>query len=171
MLDLEKYIRVVPDFPKKGISYKDISPLLMHPEAVEFCVDEFVKNLPTMQIDKVVGVESRGFFFAMLLAQKLKAGFVPVRKKGKLPYKVLQEAYDLEYGNDWLEIHQDAILPNENVLVHDDVLATGGTARAACNLVKRLEGEIVQCNFLLEIKALNGIEQIKQYPTQVLLSY
>lgn len=170
-MNLENYIRVIPDFPKKGISYKDISPLLLEPKAVKACINQFIEKLPEQKIDKVVGIESRGFFFSMLLAQRLNAGFVPVRKKGKLPYKVLQEAYDLEYGNDWLEIHQDAILPNEKVLVHDDVLATGGTARAACNLVKRLGGEIVQCNFLIGLEALKGTEKIKEYPTEILLFY
>lgn len=170
-MDLNHYIRTIPDFPKPGISYKDITPLLLDPKAMAFCIDEFMKRLPSVKIDKVVGVESRGFFFVTLLAERLNAGFVPVRKKGKLPFETIQENYALEYGEGLLEIHKDAILPNETVLIHDDVLATGGTASAACKLVERLNGEIIQCNFLIEIKALKGRDKLKNYPVETLLSY
>lgn len=170
-MDLTDYIRTIPDFPNPGIIYKDITPLLLDSKAMNFCVDEFIDRLPTTAIDKVVGVESRGFFFATLVAKRLNAGFVPVRKAGKLPYKTLQENYALEYGEDLLEIHQDAILPGEKVLVHDDVLATGGTASAACKLVERLKGEIRQCNFLLEIGALKGRDKLGGYTVETLLSY
>lgn len=171
MKNLEKYIRDIPDFPKKGVLYKDITPLLQEPEAMKEAVDQFLANLGDVKIDKVVGVESRGFFFATLLAERLNAGFVPVRKPGKLPYKTVMESYDLEYGKDALEMHEDAIKPGENVLLHDDVLATGGTAFAACNLIEKLGGRIRHCNFLVEISFLKGRERLSKYPVDSLLSY
>ncbi|WP_432264704.1 adenine phosphoribosyltransferase [Autumnicola patrickiae] len=171
MINLREYIREVQNFPKEGISYKDITPLLQDPKAMEFAVDLFIQKLDNQHIDVVVGIESRGFFFAALLAQKLNAGFVPVRKKGKLPAETLEENYDLEYGIDILEIHQDAISKGQNVLVHDDVLATGGTARAACNLVERLGGKVVQCNFLIELGFLNGRNKISGFPVESLIQY
>ncbi|MDT0651102.1 adenine phosphoribosyltransferase [Autumnicola edwardsiae] len=171
MTNLKNFIREIPDFPKKGISYKDITPLLQDPKAMDFAVDLFIQKLNNQPIDIVVGIESRGFFFAALLAQKLNAGFVPVRKKGKLPAETLSEKYDLEYGIDVLEIHKDAISKGENVLVHDDVLATGGTARAACSLVERLGGNVVQCNFLVELSFLNGRQQLSRFPVASLVEY
>jgi adenine phosphoribosyltransferase len=169
-MEIEKYIRTIPDFPKRGISYKDITPLLQNFKAMEFCVKRFTEKIK-QPVDKVVGIESRGFFFATLLAKELNAGFVPIRKAGKLPYKTLAESYSLEYGKDQLEVHQDAIKAEENVLVHDDVLATGGTARAACSLVEKLEGNIVQCNFLIELSFLNGRDKLKGFEVNSLLSY
>lgn len=171
MINLENYIRNVEDFPKKGISYKDITPLLKSHEATSCALDRFVDQLKGQKIDKVVGIESRGFLFGILLAQKLNVGFVPIRKPGKLPAETLKATYDLEYGKDTIEIHKDAIAPGEQILLHDDVLATGGTAAAACQLIKQLGGKIVQTNFLLEISALNGAEKIKQYPCVSLLTY
>lgn len=165
MENLDQYIREIPDFPKKGISYKDITPVLQDPQAMRLAVKLFLEKLDGQKIDKVVGIESRGFFFAALLAQKLDAGLIPIRKSGKLPYTTLKEVYELEYGKDVLEIHEDAIKEGENVLIHDDVLATGGTAAAACNLVRKLGGNIVQCNFLLELKFLNGRARIGRYDT------
>jgi adenine phosphoribosyltransferase len=170
MENLEQYIRKIPDFPKKGISYKDITPLLQDPEAMRLAVNLFLKELGDRKIDKVVGIESRGFFFATLLAEKLNAGFVPIRKPGKLPYKTLKEVYQLEYGNDVLEIHEDAITKGEQVLIHDDVLATGGTAAAACKLVERLGGKIVQCNFLLELQELHGRDKLPGFEVVSLLT-
>ena len=159
-MKLEEYIRDIPDFPKPGIVYKDITPLLQNPEAMKEGVKRFLDHLGDEKIDKVVGIESRGFFFATLLAAKLNAGFLPIRKPGKLPYETLQESYSLEYGTDTLEIHRDAIKKGEKVLIHDDVLATGGTAAAACKLVEELGGEIVQCNFLMDLEFLNGKEKL-----------
>jgi adenine phosphoribosyltransferase len=170
MENLEQYIRKIPDFPKKGISYKDITPLLQDPEAMRLAVNLFLKELGDRKIDKVVGIESRGLFFGSLLAEKLNAGFVPIRKPGKLPYKTLKEVYQLEYGNDVLEIHEDAITKGEQVLIHDDVLATGGTAAAACKLVERLGGKIVQCNFLLELQALRGRDKLQVFEVVSLLT-
>lgn len=145
--------------------------MLQDPEAMRLVVNLFLKKLEGKKIDKVIGIESRGFFFATLLADKLDAGFVPIRKPGKLPYKTYSESYDLEYGTDALEIHQDAIQKDERVLIHDDVLATGGTAFAACNLVEKLGGEIVQCNFLVELSFLKGRERLKDFPVESLLKY
>lgn len=145
--------------------------MLQNPEAMRLVVKLFLDKLEGKTIDKVIGIESRGFFFATLLADKLDAGFVPIRKPGKLPYKTYKEVYDLEYGTDALEIHQDAIRKGERVLIHDDVLATGGTAFAACNLVEKLGGEIVQCNFLVELSFLKGREWLQNFPVESLLKY
>lgn len=171
-MQIKKLIRSIPGFPKKGIVYRDITPLLLDPEAMKFCTTQFIKNLPSAEkIDKVIGIEARGFFFATLLAEKLNAGLVPVRKAGKLPYDSYQASYSLEYGKDMLEIHQDAILPGENVLIHDDVLATGGTALATAELVKKCGGNIVQFNFLLELEELNAKEKLKEYDCYSLMQF
>jgi adenine phosphoribosyltransferase len=171
MTNLKEYIREISDFPSKGIKYKDITPLLLDPAAVQEAVAQFVELIGDVKIDKVIGIESRGFFFGMLLAEKLNAGFVPIRKPGKLPYKTHAESYKLEYGTDVLEIHQDAIKSGENVILHDDVLATGGTAKAACSLIDKMGGNIIQCNFLIELDFLNGREQILDYEVKSLLKY
>jgi len=171
MLDLEDYIRIIPDFPKPGVLFKDITPLLASTEASAQCLDSLLNLVGDVTIDKVVGIESRGFFYGTLLAQKLNAGFVPVRKPGKLPYNTLVEPYMLEYGMDSLEIHEDAITPGERILIHDDVLATGGTAKAVCKLVEKLGGEIVQCNFIMELGFLHGREKLRRFPVQTVLSY
>jgi adenine phosphoribosyltransferase len=168
---LEKYIRDIVDFPKKGIVFKDITPLLSSSEATSECLKLLLKSLNNQKIDKVVGVESRGFFFATLLAQQLNAGFIPVRKPKKLPFDTISASYELEYGSDSLEIHIDAIKKGDKVLIHDDVLATGGTAKAVCELVEQLGGEIVQLNFLMELSFLNGREKIKEYPVFAAITY
>jgi len=158
---LENYIRDIQGFPKEGILFKDITPLLINPEARNKCLQLLVSTLKDKKIDKVIGVESRGFFFGMLIAQELNVGFIPVRKAKKLPYKTISATYDLEYGTDTLEIHIDAIQKGDRILIHDDVLATGGTVKAVCELVERLGGEIVQCNFLMELAFLKGRTKIK----------
>ena len=170
-MNLTEYIRNIEDFPKAGVRFKDITPLLANPDATVYCLQQLVALLGGEKIDKVVGIESRGFFFATLLAKKLKAGFVPIRKPGKLPFTTLKEPYELEYGMDALEIHDDAIKKGDRVLLHDDVLATGGTARAACKLIENLGGEIVQCNFLLEIEFLKGVQKLKNQNVKSLLKY
>lgn len=170
-IDLKDYIREVKDFPKKGIAYKDITPLLQDAGAMKYAVNLFMAGLKEKPIDKVVGIESRGFFFATLLAERLNAGFIPVRKPGKLPYNTHQETYELEYGTDTLEIHEDAIKKGEKILLHDDVLATGGTALATCKLIEKCGGEIVQCNFLVELGFLKGREKLKNYQVRSLLDY
>src|SRR5690606_26974650 len=171
MIDIESYIREIADFPKPGINFKDITPLLQDADAMRATVTQLMEMIGDTRIDKVVGIESRGFLFGTLLAQRLNAGFVPVRKPGKLPYKTYSEVYELEYGKDTLEIHQDAIKKGENVLLHDDVLATGGTARTACNLIKKMGGEIVQCNFLTEISYLNGRNKLRGFDVESLFIY
>ncbi len=170
-MDLSKYIRNIEHFPKAGVSFKDITPLLADSAAVEDCVEQLLVLIGDNKIDKVAAIESRGFFFGTLLAQKLNVGFVPIRKPGKLPYKTLKEPYELEYGMDALEIHEDAIKNGERVLLHDDVLATGGTARAACKLIESLGGVVVQCNFLLEIEFLEGSKKLRGRSVQSLLKY
>jgi len=135
------------------------------------CANALYNLIENATIDKVVGIESRGFFFGTILAEKLGAGFVPVRKPNKLPFKTISETYALEYGTDTLEIHADAIKQGERVLIHDDVLATGGTANAVCNLVEELGGVIVQCNFLIELEFLNGKSKIAKHPMASLIKY
>ena len=171
MFDIEKYIRDIPDWPKPGVVFKDITPMLADPEASAFCLSELLKLTEMQKIDKVVGIESRGFFFATLLAKELSAGFVPIRKPGKLPFNTLKEPYALEYGMDAIEIHEDAIAKGDKILLHDDVLATGGTARAACKLIKKLGGEIVQCNFLIELSFLNGAQKLRKHEIRAMLTY
>jgi len=171
MINLKDYIRDIKDFPKPGIVYKDITPLLQSPAATKHTIEALIELLNSNQVDKVVGIESRGFFFATLLAERLNAGFIPVRKPGKLPFQTHRESYSLEYGEDVLEIHADAIQKGERILIHDDVLATGGTAAAACKLVEKMGGEIVQCNFLMDLEFLNGKEKLKSYDVASLFSF
>jgi adenine phosphoribosyltransferase len=171
MIDIEALIRDIPDFPKPGVTFKDITPLLMNAEAMAFCATELANLTEYQKVDKIVGIESRGFFFATLLAKELNAGFVPLRKAGKLPFDTLKEPYLLEYGMDALEIHEDAIMPGDKVILHDDVLATGGTAQAACKLIEKLGGEILQCNFLIELSFLRGWEKIKRQEIRSLITY
>lgn len=170
-MKIENYIRDIQGFPKEGILFKDITPLLNDPIARTECLTILLESLKGQKIDKVVGAESRGFFFGMLLAQELQAGFIPVRKPKKLPYEVISASYQLEYGSDSLEMHTDAIQKGDRVLIHDDVLATGGTAKAVCELVEKLGGEIVQCNFLMELSFLNGRDKIKSHPVFAALMY
>lgn len=170
-MSLEKYIRDIQDFPKKGILFKDITPLLNDAKARKECLEILVATLKDSKIDKVVGVESRGFFFGMLLAQELNVGFVPVRKPNKLPFDTISASYELEYGTDSLEIHTDAIQKGDRVLIHDDVLATGGTAKAVCELVERLGGVIVQCNFIMELSFLEGRKKIEENTIFAAITY
>ncbi len=170
-MNLQDYIRDIPDFPRPGILFKDITPLLINPKASKFALKSLVELTEHLNIDKVVGIESRGFFFGTLLADRLGAGFVPVRKPNKLPFDKLSQEFQLEYGTDRLEIHKDAISKGDRVLVHDDVLATGGTAEAVCKLVESLGGEIVQCNFLIELTFLKGREVFSDYNTESLIKY
>lgn len=170
-LYLRERIRDVYNFPKEGVVFKDITPILADSKAINIVLDLFEKKLQDKQIDKVVGMESRGFFFGTLLAQRLNAGFVPIRKPNKLPFDTIAQTYQLEYGQNQLEIHTDAIKSGENILIHDDVLATGGTAEAATKLVQKLNGNIVQMNFLIELKFLRGIEKLKDWDVYSILTY
>jgi len=170
-MELAAFIRDIEDFPEAGVVFKDITPLLNDPKALRAACKALLDFIGDRKVDKVVGVDSRGFIFAPMLAEKLGAGFVPIRKMGKLPFETLSQSYELEYGQETLEIHTDAIKKGEQVLVHDDVLATGGTAEAVCKLVERLGGEVVQCNFLVEIKSLEGAKKLQGYSLKSLLSY
>lgn len=170
-LDLKKTIRDIPDFPKAGILFKDITTLLKDKKAFKLAINALAKNYKNKKIDKVVAVESRGFIFGSVLANKLNAGFVPVRKKGKLPGKTNSVTYELEYGTDTLEMHDDAIEKKENVLIVDDLLATGGTAKAVTELIKQNEGKVVGIAFLIELLFLKGIDKLKGYPVFSLIKY
>jgi adenine phosphoribosyltransferase len=169
--DLKAFVRDVPDFPKKGIIFKDITPILKDPDALQFAVDELADLLKDANPDQIVGIESRGFIFSPILAYKLKAGFVPVRKSGKLPAKTIRTAYSLEYGEAELEIHQDAIFRGMKVAVVDDLLATGGTARAAIQLVEKLGGQVVAVGFLVELGFLKGREKLAGHNVFSLVQY
>ena len=159
-MNLNNYIRDIPDFPKKGIIFKDITPLLKNKDALNYIIEEFKKRIIKHKIDYIIGIESRGFILGAALAKSLNCGFVPIRKKGKLPYKVFSETYDLEYGKDTLEIHIDALDANNNVVLIDDVLATGGTISASLKMLEIFKVNIIECQFLIEIQALKGYEKI-----------
>ncbi len=171
MDDLKRLIRDIPEFPKKGVIFKDITTLLKEGREFKEAIDEISNRYLSKRIDIVVSVESRGFIIGSAIAYRLQAGVVPVRKKGKLPWTIHQATYELEYGTDTLEIHQDAIKPGEKVLIVDDLLATGGTVGAVINLVERLKGQIVEIAFLIELTFLKGREQIKDYPVFSLIKY
>lgn len=171
MENLKKFIRDIPDFPKKGIIFKDITTLLKDKNAYKKCIDLLSENYKNQKIDKIVSMESRGFILGSVLAYKLGAGFVPVRKKGKLPSKTVSIEYQLEYGTDILEMHQDAINPGEKVLIADDVLATGGTAQAVIQLVEKLKGNVVGIAVLIELAFLNPREKLKGYNVFSLIKY
>ncbi len=168
---LRNTIRVIADFPKKGISYKDLTPVYKDFQLCEEVVMTFVDHFKNQQVDIVIGVESRGFIFAPGLAIMLKAAFVPVRKPGKLPYKTYKQEYNLEYGTDSLELHMDAIKPGDKVLVHDDVLATGGTAEAVMKLVEKAGGIIIGYTFAIELAALKGRDRLRNVPVLSLITY
>ena len=159
-MNLNNYIRDIPDFPKKGIIFKDITPLLKNKDTYYYTIEKFKKRVIKKKIDYIIGIESRGFILGAALAQSLNCGFVPIRKKGKLPYKVISETYDLEYGKDTLEMHVDALEANNNVVLIDDVLATGGTISASLKMLETFKVNIIECQFLIEIKALKGHEKI-----------
>nr|NIP37776.1 adenine phosphoribosyltransferase [Candidatus Dadabacteria bacterium]NIS07536.1 adenine phosphoribosyltransferase [Candidatus Dadabacteria bacterium]NIY21144.1 adenine phosphoribosyltransferase [Candidatus Dadabacteria bacterium] len=169
--DLKKFIRDIPGFPKEGINFHDITPLLQNPKAFSFAVDQMAEIVSDKNIQYIIGVEARGFIFGAALAYKLDAGLVIVRKLGKLPSETINASYDLEYGEDVLELHKDAIYHGENVLLVDDLLATGGTAAAVGELVKELGGNIVGYLFLIELTSLNGREKLKPYPVWSKLKY
>lgn len=171
MEELKSYIREVPDYPKPGILFYDITTLLKDPEGLRRVLDAFHERYREQKIDKVVGMESRGFIFAPTLAYQLGAGFVPVRKPGKLPAETISETYELEYGTDSLEIHKDAIGAGERVLIVDDLIATGGTAAATARLVETAGGEVAGFGFLVELTFLNGREKLKGYEVSSLLAY
>lgn len=171
MDDLKQYIREIPDFPKPGILFYDITTLLQQPKALRMTVDRFTWMFADRRVDKVVGTESRGFMFAPNLAYNLNAGFVPVRKPGKLPAKTVSRTYELEYGTDELEVHEDAVEPGEQVLIIDDLIATGGTARASAKLVEDLGGDVVGLGFIVELTFLGGRKLLDGYSVESLIKY
>jgi len=170
-MNLKELIRDVPNFPKDGIIFKDITTLLKEKNGLKIALEQLYNLAKNKEITKVIGVESRGFILGGALAEKLNAGFVPIRKPGKLPAPSVSESYVLEYGTDEIEIHRDAIQPGDKVLIHDDLLATGGTMEAACKLVEKLGGEISQISFLIELTFLKGREKLKGYEVQSLVKY
>jgi adenine phosphoribosyltransferase len=170
-MDLKSLIRDVPDFPIKGITFKDITPLLKNPKAFQEVIKQFADRYKDKKLDAVVAMESRGFILGGALATQLDIAFIPVRKPGKLPAKTIKESYDLEYGKNTLEIHEDAISKGDKVLVLDDVLATGGTAAATIRLVERCGGEVVEACFLIHLTFLNGQEKLKSTPLYSIIQY
>ncbi|MFC2061460.1 adenine phosphoribosyltransferase [Elusimicrobiota bacterium] len=170
-MDLKDYIRNVPGFPKPGIQFKDISTLVQDKEAFDEAIRQLVAKYKDKDINKVVAVESRGFIFGAPVALALGVGMVMVRKKGKLPAETINVEYELEYGTDILEVHKDAVLPGEKVLIIDDLLATGGTTKATADLMEKISAEIIGICFLIELKGLNGREKLKQYDVESLIQY
>lgn len=170
-INLKEHVRTIPDFPKKGIMFRDITTLISHPKAFKESIDLLVKKFKNKKIDAIVAVESRGFIFGSALAYKMGVGFIPVRKKGKLPGKVISVSYDLEYGTDTLEIHDNAIKPGSRVLIVDDLLATGGTVKAVTELVNKVGGKIVGIGFLIDLVDLKGKDKLKGYPVYSLIKF
>ena len=170
-MNLKEKIRVIDNFPKQGISFKDVTTLLQDKEALKFTIDAMVEHLKDKDIDVIVGPEARGFLFGVPLAYALGVGFVPVRKLGKLPYETISNSYDLEYGSDKLEIHKDAIKPGQRVAIVDDLLATGGTLVSVVKLVEALGGEVVATDFVIELTDLKGREKLQGYDILSLVQY
>jgi adenine phosphoribosyltransferase len=170
-IQLTDYIRDVPDFPKPGILFRDITPLLADKKAFATAVDALAEPFVGFDVDYVAAVEARGFIFGSAVAKALKVGFIPIRKQGKLPYKTESVTYDLEYGTDTLEIHSDAVKPGSRVLMVDDLLATGGTMAAACRLMEKLGAKIFSLSFLIELTELGGREKLLEYSIRTVISY
>jgi adenine phosphoribosyltransferase len=169
--DIKNAIRNIPDFPKPGIQFKDITPVLADAQLFAATIDLLTENLEPGSVDAVVGIDARGFIFASAAAIKLRAGFIPVRKKGKLPFSTHEQSYELEYGTNTIAIHTDAVKPGSRVVLIDDLLATGGTAEAAAQLLKKIGAEILEVNFLIELSFLGGREKMKGYPIRSLVVY
>ncbi|NPA37838.1 MAG: adenine phosphoribosyltransferase [Chlorobi bacterium] len=170
-MDLKKLIRDIPDFPVEGVVFKDITTLIKDAEGFNEALQQFYDFAGDKGVTKVAGIESRGFIFGGALAAKLGVGFVPVRKKGKLPAETWSETYELEYGTDTIEIHKDAFEPGDKVLVHDDLLATGGTMKAACKLIEKSGAEIVQISVLINLTSLNGSDRLSGYDIKSVIEY
>lgn len=170
-MELKDYIRNIKDYPKEGILFRDITTLLKDKDAFKFAIDKMAEQVKDKKVDLIVGAESRGFLIGSALAYKMNCGFIPVRKKGKLPYKTISEEYALEYGTDTLFMHEDAIKKGDNVLVVDDLIATGGTALAMIKMVEKLGGTVIGSSFLIELEELNGRKEIEKYPINVLIKY
>ncbi|MDO8577942.1 MAG: adenine phosphoribosyltransferase [Dehalococcoidales bacterium] len=169
--DFSKYVRDIPDFPKKGIVFKDITGLLKNGPVFRQLIDEMARHYDGQKVEAVVCMEARGFLLGSALAYRLGCGLIPVRKKGKLPWRVYRKAYDLEYGQDHLEVHQDGIKPGQNVLIVDDVIATGGTVGAVVELIKEMKGNIIGAAFLIELTFLKGRDKLQDIPILALIKY
>ena len=170
-IELQRYIRSIPDWPKKGILFRDITPLLADPQAFAAAIDALCAGFTEGPIDYVAAVEARGFIFGAAVAEKLGVGFVPIRKKGKLPFETESVTYNLEYGTDTLEVHSDAVEKGARVLMVDDLLATGGTMAAACKLIEKIGGQIVGIAFLIELAKLAGRKKLTGYKIRAVMSY
>ena len=171
MKKLEEYVRSIPDFPEPGVIFRDVTSILQDADGLNLAIDSMQSYLKDMDLDVIVGLESRGFMFGVPLAYNLHKAFVPVRKKGKLPCETISQTYDLEYGSEEIEIHKDAIRPGQKVAVVDDLIATGGTVEAAVKLIERLGGEIVKIVFLMELEGLNGREKLEGYNVDSVIRY
>ena len=169
--DLARAIRSVPDFPQPGIDFKDITPVLADAKLFASCIDLLTANFKPGEVDAIVGIDARGFIFAAAAALKLECGFVPVRKKGKLPFQSYEQSYDLEYGSNTIAIHVDAVKPGSRVMLVDDLLATGGTAAAAATLLKKVGAEILDITFFIELSFLQGRDKLKGFPVRSLVVY
>ena len=171
MKELKDYVVSIPDFPEPGIIFRDVTSILQDPEGLQLSISMLLDMVKDLDVDVIVGAESRGFIFGMPMAYELKKSFVPIRKKGKLPRATIEESYDLEYGQATIEIHADAIQPGQRVVIVDDLLATGGTAEAMVKLVERLGGKVVKLCFVMELAGLNGRAKIGDYPVDAALTY
>ncbi len=171
MKELDQYIRNIPDFPKPGIQFKDITPLIKEPEILKIAIKKLIHPFQNEKLTAVAGMEARGFIFGSLAAWELDISFIPLRKPNKLPFDVERLSYDLEYGSAALEIHVDALKKNDRVLLVDDLIATGGTAAASCKLIEKLGAEIVGCAFIVELDFLNGREKLSKYNIHSLIHY
>ena len=165
---IKNNLRDVADFPKPGIIFKDITPLLKNQELCSQIVDEFAFRLENIEFDAIAGIESRGFLFGLMLANKLNKPFIPIRKAGKLPHKTIQQRYDLEYGSAVIEIHEDAFSPGQKILIHDDLLATGGTVEATSLLIQKMKGEIAGFSFIISLDFLNGKEKLNKFSKNII---
>lgn len=168
---LEDYVMTIPDFPEPGIMFRDITSLIQDPDGLRDSVDGLIRSISGVDCDVVLGMESRGFIFGTAIAYELRKGFIPVRKKGKLPRETVSVKYDLEYGEAELEIHKDAIRPGEKVVIVDDLIATGGTLEAACKLVEKLGGTVEKISVVMELAGLKGRERLKKYELESLIRY
>ena len=171
MKKLEEYVRSIPDFPEPGVIFRDVTSILQDADGLNLAIDSMQSYLKYMDLDVIVGLESRGFMFGVPLAYNLHKAFVPVRKKGKLPCETISQTYDLEYGSEEIEIHKDAIRPGQKVAIVDDLIATGGTVEAAVKLIERLGGEVVKIVFLMELEGLNGREKLEGYNVDSVIRY
>ncbi len=171
MKKLEEYVRSIPDFPEPGVIFRDVTSILQDADGLNLAIDSMQSYLKDMDLDVIVGLESRGFMFGVPLAYNLHKAFVPVRKKGKLPCETISQTYDLEYGSEEIEIHKDAIRPGQKVAIVDDLIATGGTVEAAVKLIERLGGKVVKIVFLMELEGLNGREKLEGYNVDSVIRY